>query len=108
MTEERNEVYEIKKESVKQFLLIVVGSCVGCFLAILLAGQILKPHHKCSPHCRHLPPPPHAQMHHPKHLEHRFVTMKDDKAPVYLKKIDKRFEKKPVMQIDKADATTAK
>ena len=42
MTEEKD-VIEIKKESVKQFFMIVGGSFICCFIAILLAGQILKP-----------------------------------------------------------------
>lgn len=62
MTEEKKDFYEIKKESVKQFLIVVGGAFVGCFLAILLAGQLVKPkfHHPC--HCRIMPPPAYAHM----------------------------------------------
>ena len=64
MTELRNEVYEIKKESVKQFFIIVSGAFVGCVLAILLMGQLLKP--KCThcPSCHFVPPAYAHMMHH--------------------------------------------
>ena len=68
MTEEKKEVYEIKKESVKQFLIVLGGSFVGCLLAILLAGQLVKP--KFPPcHCPMRPLPAYAHMHKfpPKH-----------------------------------------
>ena len=68
MTEGKKDVYEIKKESVKQFLIIVGGSFVGCLLAILLAGQLVKP--KFPPcHCPMRPVPAYAHMHKfpPKH-----------------------------------------
>lgn len=58
MTEERNDVIEIKKDFLKQFFTIVGASFIGCFLAILLAGQLLKPK---APEChfhRMCPPPP--------------------------------------------------
>ena len=61
MTDEKKDVFEIKKESVKQFLIIVGGSFLGCFIAILLAGQILKP--KAPPCMAHrMFPPHHAYM----------------------------------------------
>ena len=68
MTEEKKEVYEIKKESVKQILIVLGGSFVGCLLAILLAGQLVKP--KFPPcHCPMRPLPAYAHMHKfpPKH-----------------------------------------
>ena len=43
MTEEKRDVIEIKKDALKQFFILLGASFVGCFLAILLAGQLLKP-----------------------------------------------------------------
>ena len=74
MTEEKKDVIEIKKDSVKQFLLIVGASFVGCFLAVLLAGQLLKPKAPCCP-CHRMMPPPCVKMfekgHHHKHFAHK-------------------------------------
>ena len=64
MSEEQKEVYEIKKSSVKQFLIIVCGSFVGCLIALLLMGQIMKPKFSPCPYGRMMPPPPMAQFHH--------------------------------------------
>ena len=67
MTEEKKEVYEIEKSLVKQFLIIVCGSFIGCLIALLLMSQILKP--KFPPrgiYCPGMMPPPIAHCHCPK------------------------------------------
>ncbi len=67
MTEEKKEVYEIEKSFVKQFLVIVCGSFIGCLIALLLMAHILKP--KCPPMGFYHPgmmPPPIAHCHCPK------------------------------------------
>lgn len=64
MTEEKKEVYEIEKSLVKQFLIIVCGSFVGCLIALLLMSQVLKP--KYPPMRFHHPgmmPPPISHCH---------------------------------------------
>ncbi len=65
MSEEQKEFYEIRKSSVKQFLIIVCGSFIGCLLALILMGQILKPKFQPCPYGRMMPPPqPMAQQFH--------------------------------------------
>ena len=92
MTEENKEVYEIKKESVKQFLLIVGGSFIGCLLAILLAGQLVKP--KFPPcHRMMVPPPAYAQLQKfpPHHMHKDFKKMQCKKQMEFKKLQEKRI-----------------
>ena len=91
MTEEKKDVYQIKKETVKQFLIIVGGSFIGCFLAVLLAGQLVKP--KFPPcHRPLMPPPAYAQMHkfpHKHHMKNDFKRF-ECKKRVDFKKIQEQ------------------
>ena len=102
MTEEKKEVYELKKESVKQFLIIVGGSFLGCILAILLMGQVLKPKFHHCPHC-HFMPPVHAQMYH-NHHKHcwKLDRIGDRKMPPFAKAPERKFNKDFQSQVKKA------
>lgn len=102
MTEEKKEVYEIKKESVKQFLLIAGGVFVGCFMAIILAGQLVKPKAPC-PCVRAFISPPCHQMYNCKHFSPKFEHRRD-RMSHQLKKQDGKFEK--LILVEKKDLKT--
>ncbi len=94
MSEEQKEFYEIKKSSVKQFLIIVCGSFIGCLLALILMGQIMKPKFPPCPYgWGMMAPAPMAQFHHRGMPEHHFKKhfQCDRPAPHRIKMDDKRF-----------------
>lgn len=104
MTEEKKDVIEIKKESLKQFFTIVGASFIGCFLAILLAGQLLKPKAPCCHHHRIMAPPPCAMMMDRGHHHKYFAKHRQDR-PIFEQRIKQQIklqgeQKAPVAKLD--------
>lgn len=64
MSEEQKEFYEIRKSTVKHFLIIVCGSFIGCLLALILMGQLTKPKFPPCPYGQMMPPPSIAHQFH--------------------------------------------
>ncbi len=97
MSEEQKEVYEIKKSCVKQFLIIVCGSFVGCLLALILMGHAMKPKFPPAPYGggMMIPPAPMTQFHHRGEPAPDCTCKKpikgDRPAPDKLKAPDKKF-----------------
>ena len=107
MTEEKKEVYEIKKESVKQFFIISGGVFVGCFLAIVLAGQLLKPKAPCPCVRGFIAPPHYAKMQHYKHYGPKFEHRRD-RISHLMKKKDAKLDTKVLSTTSKELDTPAK